>query len=165
MTLADLDAMTSLLGDPDVMWVNPRPFTRDEVRRWIENSMRLYRERGFGMWLLSLTETGEFVGECGLVPQEVEGTTQIEVAYRILPAFQGRGLATEAARAALGFAHAVIELDRVVAMIDPRNVASQRVAAKLGLTYASDVVAGGKTLLVYSTDRRAGHDAAGRSGA
>jgi RimJ/RimL family protein N-acetyltransferase len=150
MTLADIDAMLSVLGDPDVMWVNPRPFSREEVRRWIEHSMRLYRERGFGMWMVSLADTGEFVGECGLVPQQVEGATEIEVAYRILPAYQGRGLATEAASACRDLARDVLGLDRLIALIDPRNSASQRVAAKLGLTYERDVDAGAKTLRVYS---------------
>jgi RimJ/RimL family protein N-acetyltransferase len=150
MTLADLDAMTSLLGSPEVMWVNPLPFSRSDVRRWVEDNLRRYRDRGFGMWLLSLKDTGAFVGECGLVPQYVEDTTEIEVAYRILPAFQGRGLATEAASACRDVARDFLELDRIVAMIDPRNVASQRVATKVGLTYERDVTVGGKRLLLYS---------------
>jgi RimJ/RimL family protein N-acetyltransferase len=49
--------------------------------------------------LLTLRNTGEFVGDCGLTPQQVDGSTEIEVGCHIRTAFQGRGLATEAASA------------------------------------------------------------------
>src|SRR4051794_7139915 len=92
MTLADQPDMERLLGDPEVMWVYPRPYDAERVRDWIEWNRRLYRDRGFGLWLLTLRDTGAFVGECGLTPQEVEGTTEIEVGYQLLKEFWGRGL-------------------------------------------------------------------------
>lgn len=151
MTLADVDDLTALLGDAAVLWVYPRPYTRDEARDWIDWNMRLYRESGFGLWYLTLRETGEFVGECGLTPQQVEGTTEIEVGYDVLPKFWGRGLATEAAGACRSFARDAAGLDRLVALIDPRNLASQRVAAKIGLVYERDATVPGKVLRVYSS--------------
>ena len=133
MTADDQPALERLLGDPEVMWVYATPFDGDRVRGWIDWNLRLYRERGFGLWLLTLRETGEFVGECGLTPQVVEGVTEIEVGYQLHRRFWGTGLATEAAAACREFARDVVGLDRLVALIDPRNVASQRVAAKIGL--------------------------------
>ena len=75
MTPADQAPMETLLGDPAVMWVYPRPYDPVGVRGWIDWNVRLYREHGFGLWLLELRETGEFIGECGLTPQVVEGVT------------------------------------------------------------------------------------------
>jgi RimJ/RimL family protein N-acetyltransferase len=151
MTWSDLDVMAGLLGDPVVMWVYPHPYSRDEALEWIERNLTLYRERGFGLWLLTLRETGEFVGECGLVPQLVEGHNQIEVGYHIRPELWGRGLATEAVAACRDFARDVAGLDRLVALIDPRNVASQRVATKAGLTFEREAMVPGKLLRVYAT--------------
>lgn len=151
MTPADLDAMATLLGDPVVMWVYPHPYSRDEALGWIERNVKLYRVRGFGLWLLTLRDTGEFVGECGLVPQVVEGQDQIEVGYHIRPALWGRGLATEAVTACRDFARDVVGLDRLVALIDPRNVASQRVATKAGLAFEHEAMVPGKLLQVYAT--------------
>ena len=110
MTPADLDVMATLLGDPVVMWVYPHPYSREDVLDWIEKTVALYRTRGFGLWLLTLRETGEFVGECGLVPQVVEGRDEVEVGYHIRPEFWGRGLATEAVTACRDFARDVAGL-------------------------------------------------------
>lgn len=150
MTPDDLDDLSLLLGDPEVLWVYPHPYSRDEARSWIEWNARLYREMGFGLWYLTLLETGEFVGECGLTPQSVEGVTEIEVGYHIRPAFWGRGLATEAAEACRVFARDVAGLDRLVAYIDPRNIASQRVAGKIGLTFEREAKVPGKIVRVYA---------------
>lgn len=151
MTPADQPDMERLLGDAEVMWVYGAPFDRERVRDWIDWNVRLYRDHGFGLWLLTLRETGEFVGECGLTPQVVEGTTEIEVGYQLLTAFWGRGLASEAAAACRDFARDVARLDRLVALIDPRNTASQHVAASIGLAYERDATFPTKTLRVYAT--------------
>jgi RimJ/RimL family protein N-acetyltransferase len=133
MTPDDLDDMAALLGGPEVMRYYPRPKTRDEASAWISWNQRLYRTHGYGLWLLSLRDTGKFVGDCGLTPQQVDGATEIEVGYHVRTAFQGRGLATEAASACRDYARDVLKVNRLVAIIDPRNRPSQRVAEKLGL--------------------------------
>jgi RimJ/RimL family protein N-acetyltransferase len=133
MTPHDLDDMAALLGDPAVMRYYPHPKSREEASAWIAWNRRLYQEHGFGLWLLMLRDTGEFVGDCGLTPQQVEGSTEIEVGYHVRTAFQGRGLATEAAAACRDFARDVLKVERLIAIIDPHNRPSQRVAEKLGL--------------------------------
>jgi RimJ/RimL family protein N-acetyltransferase len=133
MTPDDLDDMGALLGDPEVMRFYPRPRTRDESLAWIAWNQRLYREHGFGLWLLTLRETGEFVGNCGLTPQVVDGTAEVEIGYHVRAALQGRGLATEAAAACRDLARDALRVERLIAIIDPRNRPSQRVAEKLGL--------------------------------
>jgi RimJ/RimL family protein N-acetyltransferase len=133
MTSHDLDDMAALLSDPDVMRYYPHPKSREEASAWIAWSQRLYHEHGVGLWLLTLRDTGEFVGDCGLTPQQVDGSTEIEVGYHVRTAFQGRGLATEAAAACRDYARDVLGVDRLIAIIDPRNRPSQRVAEKIGL--------------------------------
>jgi RimJ/RimL family protein N-acetyltransferase len=59
MTPDDLDDMAALLGDPEVMRYYPRPKTRDEASAWISWNQRLYRTHGYGLWLLSLRDTGK----------------------------------------------------------------------------------------------------------
>jgi RimJ/RimL family protein N-acetyltransferase len=73
MTSHDLDDMAALLGDPDVMRYYPHHNSRGEASAWIAWSQRLYHEHSFGLWLLTLRDTGEFVGDCGLTPQQVDG--------------------------------------------------------------------------------------------
>jgi RimJ/RimL family protein N-acetyltransferase len=133
MTLDDLDDMAALLGDPQVMRYYPHPRNRQEASAWIAWNQRLYRDHGIGLWLLRLREGGEFVGDCGLTPQQVDGGTEIEVGYHVRAGLQGRGLATEAAAACRDHARDVLGLNRLIAIIDPRNRPSQRVAEKLGM--------------------------------
>jgi RimJ/RimL family protein N-acetyltransferase len=135
MTHDDLDDMAALLGDPGVMRYYDRPKTRDEAHAWIEWNRGLYRDRGFGLWIVELRETDEFVGECGLTPQEVEGVEDIEVGYHVRAALQRSGYATEAAAACRDHARRVVGVSRLIAIIDPANVPSQRVAEKIGLSF------------------------------
>jgi RimJ/RimL family protein N-acetyltransferase len=135
---ADLDDMAALLGDPQVMRYYPHPKSRQEASAWIAWNQRLYHEHGFGLWLLTLRATGEFVGDCGLTPQQVDGVTEIEIGYHVRSALQGRGLATEAAAACRDHARDVLSLERLIAIVDPRNGPSQRVAEKLGMMVERD---------------------------
>jgi RimJ/RimL family protein N-acetyltransferase len=137
MTDTDLDAMADLLGDPVVMRYYPRPKTRREAQRWIEWNRANYRDLGFGLWIIE-TSDGRFVGDCGLTVQEVEGQRDVEVGYHVRVEFQNQGLATEAALAAKAIAldHGVA---RLIAIINPQNIPSQRVAEKIGLQYERTV--------------------------
>jgi RimJ/RimL family protein N-acetyltransferase len=128
MTPDDLNDMAALLGDPQVMRYYQHPKTRQEALAWIAWNHRLYRDHGFGLWLLTLRGTGEFVGDCGLTPQQDDGVTELEVGYHVRAALQGRGLATEAAAACCDYARDVLEVDRRIAIIALGNRPSQRVA-------------------------------------
>jgi RimJ/RimL family protein N-acetyltransferase len=150
MTDSDLGLMADLLGDPEMMTFYARPRDRAEALDWIRWNQRLYRERGFGLWVIELRETGEFVGDCGLTTQEVDGTTEIEVGYHVHRSLQGRGYGTEAAAATRDWARDVLGLERLIAIIHPSNVASQRVAEKIGLTLEKEIVRHGRPRQVYA---------------
>ena len=136
MTPADLDDMAALLGDPEVMRFYPAPKTRDEAAAWIAWSQRSYAEHGIGLWVVE-THEGEFVGDCGLTWQPVNGRHVLEVGYQVRAALHGRGYATEAATACRELArqHGFTELH---AIVHPENRASLRVAEKLGMTHVED---------------------------
>lgn len=150
MTGGDLDEMTALLGDPEVMRYYPRPMGRDEARAWIEWNRSLYHDHGFGLWAVVVRETGEFAGDCGLTIQHVDGAQLIEVGYHVHAALQGRGYATEAATAARDFARDTLGLHRLIAIINPANVASQRVAEKIGLTPEKRSTVFGTEQIIYA---------------
>ena len=134
MADTDLDDMAALLGDEDVMSYYPRPYSRAESQDWIAWNQRNYHDHGFGLWTLTLRSTGEFVGDCGLTFQHVDGARELEVGYHVSGRMQGQGYATEAAAAARDFARDVLGFRRLIAVINPRNIPSQRVAVKIGLT-------------------------------
>lgn len=137
MTDDDLALMAVLLGDPKVMSFYPAPKTRDEAAAWIAWNRRNYAEHGYGLWIIE-TADGEFVGDCGLTWQPVNGERRLEVGYHVLPRWQGQGLATEAAAACRDLAHDAIGAEELVAIIHPGNTASRRVAEKIGMVQVED---------------------------
>jgi RimJ/RimL family protein N-acetyltransferase len=150
MDASDLDFMAGLLGDERVMEYYPRPKSRDEAHEWIEWNRRLYRTRGWGLWIIELSATQQPIGDCGLTPQVVDGVEEIEVGYHVHPDFQGQGYATEAAVAARDHARLTIGQLRIVAIIDPRNEPSRRVAQKIGLGLEKDVDLWGRRLQLFA---------------
>ena len=150
MTEADLEPMAALLGDPEVMAYYAHPKDRAGALEWIRWNRRLYQEHGFGLWIIELRETGEFVGDCGLTPQEVGGITEIEVGYHVRHSLQRKGYATEAAAACRDFAREELGLSRLIAIIHPENVASQRVAEHIGLTLEKVVERHGRPKRIYA---------------
>jgi RimJ/RimL family protein N-acetyltransferase len=135
MTDDDLDSMAAMLGDPDVMTFYASPKSRSETQGWIDWSKNNYAQYGFGLWVVE-TLDGEFVGDCGLTWQQVDGVRMLEVGYHIRRDAQGHGYATEAAAACREYAAQLGQL-HLVAIIHPENVPSQRVAEKIGLTFQS----------------------------
>ena len=150
MTAADLDHIAALFGDEEVMRYYPKPMTRDEAQAWVEWNLRLYRSHGFGLWAMVVRDTGEFAGDCGLTPQYVDGVKEIEVGYHVRTSLQGRGYATEAAAAARDFARDKLLLSRLIAIINPANVPSQRVAGKIGLKPEKRATVFGTEQIIYA---------------
>jgi len=140
--IADLDAIAEVFGDPEVMRFGPGPQSRDWVQKWLRGCREeCYQKWGFGLWAVVRKSDRRVIGYCGLTRfDDLGGQPEIEIGYRLARAAWGRGLATEAARAARDYAFDVLTLPRLVAIIDPRNLASIRVAEKCGLRYEKDVI-------------------------
>ena len=122
-----------LLADPVVMRFYPAPRTRAEAAAWIAGNRRRYAQDGHGLWIIETHDDGGpgFVGDCGLTWQEVNGEPRLEVGYHVRADLWGRGYATEAMTAILAWFDAAFG-GRTVCMIVPGNMASERIAAKLG---------------------------------
>ena len=148
--LDDLDALEGILGDARTMRFYPQPFTRGACRRWIEWNVGSYALHGFGLWAMELKETGELVGDCGLVVQEVDGDDMVEVGWHVHRAHWGQGLAPEAGAACRDHAFRDLGLERVVSLIRPENTASRRVAEKIGMTVWRETEHSGLHHLVYA---------------
>lgn len=137
MTAADLDDMAALLGDPVVMAYYPAPKSRTEAAEWIARMEQRYAQDGHGLWIIE-THDGEFLGDCGLTWQSVNGTPVLEVGYHVRADRQRRGYATEAARACVELVARTSAPTLLTAIIHPANEASRGVAEKLGMTHIDD---------------------------
>lgn len=149
----DLDDLTAMFADEETMRYYPRPKTRDEALAWIEWNLRLYDEHGFGLWVMESTSTSEFVGDCGLTPQTVEGVPDTEVGWHTKKEFWNQGFATEAALACRDLGFDSFRLARLISIIDPENIASRRVAEKIGMRPDRTAVHDGYPCVIYAIER------------
>jgi len=132
MTLEDEPALAEVLSDVETMRWYPHPFSREEVRSWIERQISRYSS-GTGLLGVVEKQSGGLIGDCGAVWQEVEDRMELEVGYHVNRERWNRGFATEAARAVIDSAFSDLGVNLVVSMIRPENIASRRVAEKNGL--------------------------------
>ncbi|MFY9714220.1 MAG: GNAT family N-acetyltransferase [Microbacterium sp.] len=133
----DLDDLAAMLGDPKVMAFYPAPKTRQESADWIARNRQRYAEHGHGLWIVESYD-GEFIGGCGITWQSYNDTPVLEVGYQVRAAMQRRGYATEAARACVDLVRSDLAPTLLTAIIHPENIASRRVAEKLGMTHIAD---------------------------
>jgi RimJ/RimL family protein N-acetyltransferase len=98
-------------------------------------------------------ENGELIGYCGFLHKDVDRRNEIEIGYRLHPNYWNRGLATEAAQAVRDHAFSDLKLPRVISLIHPDNVASRRVAEKIGMLFERQTVFKGSPTLVFALRR------------
>jgi RimJ/RimL family protein N-acetyltransferase len=104
-----------------------------EARLKILPRMTLFSESRLGKFPLFLKGTGDFIGTCGLENLEIKGERCVELGYRLLLEHWGKGLATEAAKALLGYGHDHLKMEMIYSIVLPQNQASLRVLARLGM--------------------------------
>jgi RimJ/RimL family protein N-acetyltransferase len=147
----------AVFSDPDVMRFGDGPQSLEWTRIWIQMCQQDYYEaRGYGPYAVIDRLARALIGYCGLFYfPDVNGTSEIEIGYRLVRSAWGKGLATEAAIAVRDYAFTSLRIKRLISIIDPSNIGSMRVAEKLGMHYEQDVMFEGYTHpdLVYSIVR------------
>src|SRR4029077_5827193 len=94
--------------------------------------MTMERDHGHGLWAVERKDTGELIGDCGLML--VEGTgPEIEIAYHYKQMAWNHGYGTEAAIACLAHGFGPVGLEHVIAICFPENVGSWRGLGKAGV--------------------------------
>jgi RimJ/RimL family protein N-acetyltransferase len=144
--------VAALLLDPLVgrtLWATPQPPGPEQVRRRLEAHIDHWHRHGFGFWALHDGRDGGFVGWGGLLHSHIDGTNVVEVGWALLPSRWGRGLATEVAIVSVELAFSVLQVDQLVAITRPDNLASRRVMEKSGFTYARDIEHAGLPHVLY----------------
>jgi RimJ/RimL family protein N-acetyltransferase len=129
----DFQPYAAMLGDPaTARFITRKGKPYDEREAWHEMAWFIghWQMLGFGMFVVEERRSRAFLGRVGAI--QPKGWPGLEIGWALAPAACGRGYATEAARAAARWAFDRFAPDRIVSIIDPRNIASQRVAERLG---------------------------------
>ncbi len=137
LVAVDTAAWAHFFADKEAVALFPDfGLTTHEARasHWIEKTLARYADNRYGLQALIEKSSNNFVGQCGLLAQEVDGIYELEVGYHIFKKYWGQGFAPEAAKIFIDFAFKYNLSDSIISIIDIRNVNSQRVAEKNGLT-------------------------------
>ena len=99
--------------------------------------LKSYATTGYGLWKLSLKETGQDIGICGCFKRDI--FDHPDIGYALLPAFEGKGYATEAAIGSRDFLFQHYAVENLIGISDPENISSIKILTKLGMTYRKDI--------------------------
>lgn len=149
MTQADYPALHAILTDPETMRYYPRPYDDAGVQRWIDWTLDNYRTHGFGLWAVTLQDTGEFIGDCGVTLQPIHGQWLPEIGYHISKAHWRQGYASEAAAACIAYAFDRFAFPALYSYMNAENEPSWRTAMKNGMTFQEEYDDHGERLRVY----------------
>lgn len=135
---ADAPFILELLNDPS--WLrfigDKNVRSLEDARAYIQNGpMKMYAERGFGLWLVERKADREPLGICGLVKREQ--LADVDLGFAFLPRHWLQGYARESAEGVLAHARTSVGLRRIVAITSPGNEASCRLLERVGFQFES----------------------------
>jgi RimJ/RimL family protein N-acetyltransferase len=136
--------------------------TREETAKQLGRFLETWERDGFGKYAVELRATEVLIGCAGLQLatwfREING--EVEMGWRFHPHYWGRGYATEAVLASMHIGFADLGADRIVAVVEPANLASSRLAERAGLQFVRETIEPelNKVLGVYVVDRQGFED-------
>ena len=133
-TLDDFDDLYQILSDPITMQHYPKPYDKEGTLRWINWSLDNYSKYGFGLWAMILKDTGQFIGDCGITIQNIDGELLPEIGYHVQKDYWRQGYAKEAASAVRDYVFTKTNYESVYSYMKYTNIGSYSTAASIGMT-------------------------------
>lgn len=131
----DLPLALALWGDPRVSAMIGGPFTPQQIRARLAHEIAQMQQTGMQYWPIFLLDGGDFVGCTGLRPKYPR---TFELGFHLLPDHWGKGLASEAARAVIGYGFGTLHAEALFAGHQPANATSKHILLKLGFEPAGE---------------------------
>ena len=136
---SDLEAQARVMADAEVArYLGGTPFSREDTWRRLCAAPGYWALLGYGFWVAEHNESGAYLGQIGFADFKREMSPLIEglpeMGWIFAPEAQGQGYCSEALALALAWADATLDAPEIVAIIDPGNAASIRVARKAGFS-------------------------------
>ena len=147
-----------MLGDAEVVrHLGATPFSREEAWRRTLCAPGLWALLGYGYWAVERRDDGAMIGQIGFADFKRDMSPSIEglpeMGWTFAPAVHGRGYAGEAVAAGLAWADASLRAPEIVAIVDPANAPSIRVAERAGFAGREEAVYRGEPILLFRRRR------------
>jgi [ribosomal protein S5]-alanine N-acetyltransferase len=145
----DLRRLAELMADSDFMRFSLGPYTRKQTQAVLQKFLTWSQAGLPSPFAVVLRENNDVLGYCGFLHHS-ELPDEVEIGYRLDPAYWNRGLITEAARTVRDHAFGDLKLPRVISLIHPENIPSRRVAEKIGLIPEKEITFRGFPTTVFA---------------
>ena len=129
----DFDNLYAILSDAENMAHYPSPYDEAGTQRWLNWCLESQSTYGHALWALELRDTGEYIGDCGVTMQKIDGEVLPEIGYHLNKRFWRQGYAKEAAAAIRDWFFGAFDFDSVYSYMKYTNVASYSTAASIGM--------------------------------
>ncbi|MFM8743479.1 MAG: GNAT family N-acetyltransferase [Cytophagales bacterium] len=151
ISFTDFDAWLKFFAHPETSkhWVEEKESPRVACEKWYARQFERYSNGLGGMNALIEKSTGKLVGHAGLLLQHVDGITELEVGYSLLPEFWGNGYAIEAAQKCKQVAFQNRYAPSLISIISLTNTPSQKVACKNGMYIEKQTVYKSNTVYIF----------------
>ena len=120
-------------------------------RRIKEDVIGDYEKYGFGRLAVVLKEENKFIGFAGL--KYLDDLKEVDLGYRFMSKYWGKGFATESAKACIELGFKTLDLNKLIAMVLPENLASIRVLEKLKFSYEREIMEDNLLAKLYSLQK------------
>ncbi len=149
LIIQDISNLSLVLSDKESMRYYPHALSNEEVEKWIERNIERYNNDGFGLWAVIRKTDNQFLGDCGITLQNIDGDILPEIGFHIIKTYCNKGYATEAAEACKKYAIDVLGFKSIYSYSEVGNKASQRVSSKIGMTRVRTFKKDGTEEVVY----------------
>ncbi len=155
MLVADLDALHLIFTDPKVMAsFGVALFSPEQTQRWLQRNLDHQSQFGYGLFSVIHKTDEVLIGDCGLENMEIDDQAVAELGYDFRSAYWNQGFATEAALAVRDYAFDVLQLPQLISLIRVGNLASKRVAEKLGMQLVEEFLHHGIRYWKYASKKK-----------
>lgn len=114
--------------------LDPLKTPEENYQQWRDRTVARYENNLGGINMLIDKNTNQVLGASGLLVQEVDGTTELEIGYQLLPEYWHKGYATEATQTIRNYAFQNNFADSIISIIHVDNIASKKVAIRNGMS-------------------------------
>ena len=146
LSLNDFQFLTDLDSDPVVRkFIDGKVKTFDETRQYISENIDSYLQLGFGRYAVRSKEDLNPIGICGFLMENYG----VDFGYRFSKSAWGRGIAKEAANSVIKYGCDQLKLKKIIGIVLPDNIASEKILISSGFTFVSMDEVWGKTIKKY----------------
>ena len=150
---SDFDDLCEIYADPENMKDFGEVYSKEKVKHLMDWTFQNYKRFGFGFWAIIDKNSGEFIGDCGLSMQKIDGEWLPEIGYHIKKQYHNKHYASDAAKLVKEYIFKYYTYPRLYSYTNKGNVVSVKVMQNNNMSFLKEYSEDGETYVVYAVDR------------